>query len=261
MTAFTHRLREWRKYRKMSQLDLALAAEVSQRHLSWLETGKSSPSREMVVKLSNAMEVPLRERNSLLNAAGFTNLYSKLGLSEPAMQPVKNILLEMLKHHEPYPAFVLDRQWNIKLQNQAASNLFELGGPAEHVWQAIDDDGSHNIALLTIHPNGLRQFITNWEEIVGPFIRRLKREATESADPDIMARYEQLLTYIDFDIDDGLSESLLPVLPINYDIGGLQLSLCSVISTFGTAQDITADELRVEVFYPADEATTNYFQK
>ncbi len=261
MTPFTDSLREWRKHRKMSQLDLALSADVSQRHVSWLETGRSAPSREMVVRLSDAMDVPLRERNSLLNAAGFTDVYSEFKLDEPEMTSVKNILTEMLKHHEPYPAFVLDRHWNIKLMNQAATALFELGGPAKHAWQAVNDDGNHNIALLTLHPKGLRQFISNWHEIVGPFVRRLKCEAIESGDPELMTRYKELARYMDNDPGINLSEPLLPMMPINYDIGGVRLSLCSVISTFGTAQDITTDELRVETFYPADKATANYFRK
>ncbi len=258
---FTESLREWRKHRKMSQLDLALAAEVSQRHVSWLETGRSQPSREMVVKLSEAMEIPLRERNSILNAAGFAKLYSERELDDPAMTPVKNILTEMLAHHEPYPAFVLDKQWNIKMQNNAANLLFEMGGPIAHVWDAIDDDDSKNIALLTIHPNGLRQFISNWDEISGPFLRRLKKEALESGDSEVIARYEQLAQYANKEYDERLGESFLPMLPIELELGELKLSLCSVISTFGTAQDITADELRIEAFYPANEQTAKFFRE
>jgi len=257
---FTKNLREWRKLRKMSQLELALAADVSQRHVSWLETGRSQPSREMVLRLSEAMEVPLRERNHILNSAGFTNMYSEKGLDEPSMEPVKNILLEMLEHHEPYPAYVLDRYWNIRMQNQAANIMFNVAGDPDAVWQAIGDNGERNIALLTVHPHGLRQFITNWDQIAGQFMRRLKKEALDSADPAAMTRYDQLADHVEIP-EEPFSEALLPMLPINIDLGGFKLSLCSVISTFGTAQDITADELRVETFYPADEQTAKFFRE
>lgn len=257
---FTNSLREWRKLRKMSQLDLALAADVSQRHVSWLETGRSNPSREMVVRLSDAMQVPLRDRNQFLSAAGFAKMYSERNLDEPAMQPIKNILVDMLAHHEPYPAFVLDRNWDIKMQNQAAGTMFSIVADPEETWAAVGDDGGRNIALLTVHPKGLRQFISNWDDIAGPFIQRLKKEAIDSADPDILKRYQQLASYVDLE-NSSLVDSILPMMPINFDLGGPKLSLCSVISTFGTAQDITANELRVETFYPADEQTAKFFNQ
>ena len=257
---FTTSLREWRKLRKMSQLDLALAADVSQRHVSWLETGRSKPSREMVVRLSDAMEVPLRERNHILSAAGFAKLYSERNLDEPAMEPIKNVLVDMLAHHEPYPAFVLDRNWDIKMQNQAANIMFSIVGDPDETWEAIGDDGSHNMALLTVHPKGLRQFISNWNTIAGPFIQRLKKEAIDSADPDVLKRYEYLASFVEAR-DHPIGEAILPMLPIEIDLGGPKLNLCSVISTFGTAQDITANELRVETFYPADEQTAKFFNE
>lgn len=260
-TSFTNSLRIWRKNRKMSQLDLALAAEVSQRHVSWLETGRSQPSREMVVKLSEAMDVPLRDRNSILNSAGFANLYSDSDLSEPVMEPIADILTDMLAHHEPYPAFVLDRQWNMKMKNQAAGTLFEVLGDPEQVWRDIGDTGEFNIALLTVHPNGLRRFISNWQEIASPFMRRLKKEAIEFGDKSILDRYEQLEKHAGELVDQSADTVLLPVLPLEIDLGGPVLKLCSVISTFGTAQDITANELRIETFYPADEMTRKYFKE
>lgn len=258
-THFTNTLKGWRKVRKMSQLDLALAAEVSQRHVSWLETGRSQPSRDMVVRLTEALEVPLRERNHLLNAAGYTDMYSAKSLDEPTMAPVTSILQDMLQHHEPYPAFVLDRRWNIIMKNQAADMLFEIMGDPEQVWTDIGDDGRHNIALLTVHPKGLRQYISNWDDISGNFVRRLKKEAFESADQELIDFYGRLESYFGEIPADQVHQDLLPVLPIEISLGGPTLSLCSVISTFGTAQDITANELRVETFYPGDEQTRKYF--
>ncbi len=260
-TDFTNNLREWRKLRKMSQLDLALAADVSQRHVSWLETGRSQPSRDMVVKLSEAMDVPLRERNSILNSAGFADLYANRDLSEPSMEPVAHILSDMLAHHNPYPAFVLDRQWNIKMKNEAADTLFDILGDPEQVWRDVGDTGELNIGLLTVHPQGLRQFISNWHEIAAPFMHRLKKEVAEIGDPSMRARYQQLEELVgEIDNSDAKPE-LLPVLPLEIDLGGPVLKLCSVISTFGTAQDITANELRIETFYPADDLTRKYFKE
>lgn len=257
---FTSQLKQWRKSRNMSQLDLALAADVSQRHVSWLETGKSQPSRDMILRLSEAMEVPLRERNHILNSAGYTNMYSEKALDDPSMNAVTAILTDILKHHEPYPAYVLDRHWNIKMKNSAADVLFDVIGDPNEVWNSIGDSGEHNIALLTVHPNGLRRFIRNFDEISGQFIRRLKKEALDSGDPESIERFEQLAQYVELP-DEQTASPMLPVLPIVIDLGGPVLSLCSVISTFGTAQDITTNELRVETFYPADPQTAKFFSE
>lgn len=258
---FTNTLKMWRKTRKFSQLELALEANISQRHVSWLETGKSSPSREMVLKLSEALDVPLRERNSILNAAGFANVYAEKNLEERSMHAFTSVLENIISHHNPYPAFVLDRVWNIKMKNTSAEALFAMLGNPEEIWRAIGDNGQENIALLTVHPNGIRSAISNWDTIIGPFMQRLKREAIDSSDSEVMAHYESLLEHVG-DIDDSNShQALTPVLPIEINLGEITLSLFSVISTFGTAQDITADELKIETFYPSDDETENFFHK
>ncbi len=257
---FTQTLKMWRKARKFSQLDLALEANISQRHISWLETGKSLPSREMVLKLSEALDVPLRERNNILNAAGYANVFAEKGLEEHSMQAFTSVLENILQHHNPYPAFVLDRLWNIKMKNAAANALFEMLGNPEEIWRAIGDSGDENIALLTVHPQGIRNAIANWETIIGPFMQRLKREAIDSGDVEVMAHYESLIEYVgDFNESNTL-HNLIPVLPIEININDIKLSFFSVISTFGTAQDITANELRIETFYPSNSFTTNFFQ-
>lgn len=260
-TDFQGFLKNWRSFRKMSQLDLALTADVSQRHLSWLETGRSHPSREMVLRLSEALEVPLRDRNLLLTSAGFAGIFSQKQLDDPSMQPVLGVLKDMLEHHEPYPALVLDRLWNVKMKNKPADTLLGIIGDADALWQAVGDSGEHNIARLTIHPNGLRQFISNWGAVCGPFIRRLKREALDSGDAEVMEKYLELESIAGEIVDETPNQSLLPVLPLEFELGDLRLSLFSVISTFGTAQDITTDELRIETFYPTDEATTKFFSE
>ena len=259
--SFNSALRHWRKLRKVSQLELALNADVSQRHISWLETGRSQPSKEMVIKLSEAMDIPLRDRNQLLNSAGFSDAYSHSGLDEPSMAPINDILETILTNHEPYPAYVLDRYWNITMQNKASQTMFEVAGDPEAIWQAIGDNGEHNIALLTVHPNGLRNYIQNWDIIISPFIKRLKKEAMESNNPQLQQRYEQLATHInESDMTNSVTpDQLLPVLPIKFGSADSTLNLYSIISTFGTAQDITANELRIETFYPCDKQTAKFF--
>lgn len=252
--------RRWRQFRRLSQLDLALAADVSQRHLSWLETGRSLPSREMVLRLSEALEIPLRERNVLLGAAGYAPVYSESRLDEPAMSPVLDALKRVLDHHEPLPAVVVDRRWNVKMQNRAAERLLAAGGDPWEVMAAIGGGDELNLALLTVHPQGLRRFIVNWDEAGPSFARRLRNEALASGNPDLQAWFERLLEFSGSVAgDDPRMERVLPVLPIELNIEGLELGLFSVISTFGTPLDVTTDELRIEAFYPMDSTTAAFF--
>jgi hypothetical protein len=178
------------------------------------------------------------------------------------MQPIMNVLSRMLDNHEPYPAIVLDRMWNVKMQNRAANILFEVTGDPEELWRQIGDSGEKNIALLCVHPQGLRQFISNWDEVGSLFMRRLKREALESGDDEIMATYEHLESVAGSDCPQGnMADPLMPIIPLEFELGTLRLSLFSVISTFGTAQDITTNELRIESFYPTDEQTAKFFRE
>ncbi len=273
--SFQSMCRQWRRVRQLSQLDLALAAEVSQRHVSWLETGRSQPSREMVIRLSEAMNIPIRERNQLLKSAGFSAIYSESSLNDPIMTPVMNALNHVLKNHDPLPAVVVDRFWNVKKQNQAAELLLGLGQANDLQHEITNAQGELNIALLTLHPRGLRQYVTNWAQAAPAFIQRLKEEAIASGDPAVKEAFTSYIHMAQTDSgdtsrspsgrkkkgDEGLAipGRLLPILPLNLDIDGLELSLFSVISTFGTPQDITTDELRIEAFYPADDATEAFF--
>lgn len=258
--SFPSLCRQWRQFRKLSQLELALAANVSQRHLSWLETGRSQPSRDMVVRLSDALEIPLRERNTLLRCAGFAAAYSESRLEDQAMAPVLDALKRVLEHHEPLPAVVVDRYWNLKRTNKAADLLLDIRGDRDAMLAAVSYDGEPNLALLTLHPRGLRPYIANWQQAAPAFIRRLRSEALAAGDATLR---ERLAAYIELagpmDNCDTVNESLLPVLPLELDINGLQLSLFSVISTFGTPQDVTTDELRIETFYPTDAKTAAFF--
>lgn len=252
--------RQWRQTRKLSQLDLALAANVSQRHVSWLETGRSMPSREMVVRLSEAMEIPLRERNLLFRAAGYSYSYSETELDEPAMQPVREALQHVLDHHEPLPAVVIDRFWNVKMKNSAALLLLGLATDLEPLLDEFSETDEINLALLTLHPKGLRRYITNWDQAASAFLRRLHSEALALGDEQVHAQFARLSSLAGTLADESSSiQSQLPVLPLEMNINGTELSLFSVISTFGTPQDITTDELRIEAFYPTDESTAQFF--
>jgi len=253
--------RQWRQLRKLSQLDLALTADISQRHVSWLETGRSRPSREMVIRLSDALEIPLRERNVLLQSAGFSAVYNESRLDEPVMAPVLEALRHILEHHEPFPAVVVDRFWNIKKKNRAADLILGIDGDPQALLQRIGAEEEINLALLTLHPEGLRPYISNWQQIAPAFARRLKSEALASGDAKVQQRFARFLELAELtDTDHPVDANLLPVLPLEFKVGELELSLFSVISTFGTPQDITTDELRIETFYPTDAKTEAFFR-
>lgn len=253
-------LKNWRRIKKMSQLDLALIAGVSQRHLSWLETGRSQPSREMVLKLSEALDISMRETNSMLNSAGFTSAYTEMDLNDPEMAPIKNILEEIIAHHAPYPAFVLDRHWNLLMQNKSGLMIFDMMGEGDDIWQRIGDEKNKNFARLFVHPEGMRRFVRNWDQVVGPFARRLYKEVMENNDVEGQEILEGLAEFMDT-TEEPSSLDLLPTLPVEIMVGDQVLNLSSVISTFGTAQDITAQELRVETFYPMDQSTSEFFKQ
>jgi transcriptional regulator with XRE-family HTH domain len=261
--SFESEFSRWRKHRKISQLDLSLEANVSQRHISYLETGRSKPSRDMLIKLCDVLLIPFRERNYLLSLAGYSAIYKERSLDTPAMQPVLKALDSMLTAHNPLPAIVVDRFWTVIKQNDAASKWFNLVLNRPELKPLLEQETSLNVALLSLHPDGLRQFITNWEQVVPAFVRRLQQELNESGDQAVKQR---LVEYLNLSglaelPDNSYQEDLTPILPLNMRIDGQDLSMFSIISTIGTPQDITADELRVESFYPADEQTTAFFDE
>jgi transcriptional regulator with XRE-family HTH domain len=257
-TAFPQLCRQWRQLRRLSQLDLAERAEVSQRHLSWLETGRSKPSRGMVLRIAEALEIPLRERNKLLHAAGFAPHYRESALTEAAMAPVRDALARVLAHHEPFPALVVDRKWNRVMGNAASDLMLSLAGAKS----ATDDEAIPvNLAAATLAPNGLRRYIRNADVALPMFVQRLRAEAQASGQAETIAYVEALIRAAgDLPCPRESAAPLLPVLPLELDIDGLRLSLFSVMSTFGTPQDITADELRIEAFYPMDDTTRAFFE-
>jgi transcriptional regulator with XRE-family HTH domain len=252
-TAFGPLLRDCRRARKLSQLGLATHAEVSQRHLSFLESGRAQPSREMVLQLAQALDLPLRERNRLLLCAGFAGVYPERRLEAADMQPARDALEILIRHHLPWPAIVVDRAWNLLMQNTAVPTVFGVLGDLEEMWQRVCGGGARNVLKLTLHQDGLRPFIVNLEAIAPPLLARTAHEALSH--PETQAVLDEVLAYPGLPrqlrtID--LRHSRLPVLPTHFRVGTTDLKLFSMITTFGTPLDVTTDELRVESFFPVD---------
>ncbi len=251
--SFGEVLRETRGARKLSQLDLAVEAGISQRHLSFLESGRARPSRGMVLQLAESLELPLRNRNRLLVAAGFAPVFPQRPLDSEAMAPVRQALERLLAHHEPYPALVMDRSWNILMTNRAFDRLGALQGDPEQMWQRVCGDGPRNMLKLTFHPQGLRPLISNMAEVGSHLLARARLEALE--EPSVAKLLDEILAYPDTPLRWKTAEPVShppPVLPAQMRLGDARLNLFTMLSTFGTPQDITTDSLRVEHLFPAD---------
>ena len=250
-----------RSERKLSQLELACEADVSQRHLSYLETGRSRPSRAMVMALGRAMDISLREQNMLLQAAGFAAQFAQRPLDHPDMEAINGALTRVLEHHLPYPAVVIDRRWNLLRSNAAMNTLIALAGNPDELWARTCPDGSKNMARLTLHPEGIAANIINAAEAVPLFLHRLRSDAVASGDASELAFVQDLFEMVPPElrqlVHDQREQALLPVLPLVMEAGGMRVSLFTTITTFGTPQDVTTDDMRIELFYPADEATRN----
>jgi transcriptional regulator with XRE-family HTH domain len=247
-------LRQWRERRRMSQLTLAIEADISSRHLSFLETGRSRPSREMVLLLAEVLDVPPRARNDLLAAAGYASLYRESRLDAPEMSQFRRALDFILRQQEPYPAIVLDRYWNILLGNEGTARFMGLWMDS----QAIDALGTPNGLRLICHPQALRPYIVNWETTAAALIQWLHRDLLRSADPGMRLLLDELLSYpgvprnwrtLDLDAPTA------PFLAIEMQKGATHLKFFTTLTTLGTPYDITLHELRIESFFPADEAT------
>jgi transcriptional regulator with XRE-family HTH domain len=243
-------LREWRKVRRMSQLDLALRMDVSARHVSRVESGRAQPSRPMVTRLADALDMPLRERNGLLSAAGYAREYPERGLDTPEMAEVRRAIDFIVAHHEPYPAFVMNRRWDVLLASRGAARLAEfLIGGSRHA----------NMLLQFFDPEDLRSAVVNWEEVAGDLIRHLHDEiAAQPGDGEARALLERVLGYPGVPSgwatrDPGGMPP--PLLTVEFRKDGRSLRFFSTVTTFGTPRDVTVEELRIECAFPADEAT------
>ncbi|MBB4932980.1 transcriptional regulator with XRE-family HTH domain [Lipingzhangella halophila] len=245
-------LREWRKHRGLSQLDLAIQAEVSTRHVSFVETGRTLPSRSMVLHLAKHLRVPLRQRNRLLVAAGYAPVYQERPLDGPDLAMARETIQQVLHGHEPYPALALDRRWNILLSNAAAGVFLEGADPAL-LGPPV------NMMLLGLHPDGLAPRLLNLPEIRGYLLPRLAQQVHRSGDPDLSQLYEELLSYGP-PVEPADPDPAAVALTIRIDHHGTELRLFSTVTTFGTAFDITLSEIAMESYFPADEATAAFLR-
>jgi transcriptional regulator with XRE-family HTH domain len=251
-------LREWRRRRRMSQLDLALEADISTRHLSFLETGRASPSRDMVLHLAEQLDVPLRERNVLLVAAGYAPMFRARRLDDPMLAPARAAVEQVLAGHEPYPALAVDRHWNLIAANRAVAPL--LQGVAAWLLQP-----PVNVLRAALHPEGLAPHTVNLFEWRTHLLARLRRQVELTADPVSAELLRELEAYPPSRAGPAPSAAAeaaaMVALPIKLRTQtGTILSLFGTITVFGTPVDVTLSELALECFYPADAATARWLQ-
>lgn len=252
-------LRDWRQRRRMSQMELALEAGVSTRHLSFVETGRSRPSAEMVLHLAERLDVPLRERNELLLAAGFAPQYTARDFEDPALREVREAVGRVLAAHEPYPAIAVDRYWNLVASNEALGPVLE-GVASELLVPPV------NTIRLALHPDGVAPRIINLGEYRTDLIERLERAARLTGDPELAELHEEMLGYPGPDAPDETGRPAGAAVAVGLRLAPApgsdapELSFFSTITTFGTAVDVTVSELALEAFFPADAQTAEYLR-
>jgi transcriptional regulator with XRE-family HTH domain len=258
-------LRRWREARHLSQLELALEAEVSARHISFLETGRATPSREMVLTLAEVLEVPLRERNVLLQAAGYAPVYRETNLDDPRMSHVRAAVELILKQHEPHSAIAFDRHQDIIMANSTFTGMLDAVLPDEPIKLEplkVSAPPRLNLLRLTFDPTKMRKLIINWEPIAKAMLNEAFRSAAWARDEEMEKLLAEILSYPgvptrwrepDFEAPRAL------ILPIEMDVGGKVARMFSTVTTVGRPQDVTLEELHIEAFYPADEESKSLF--
>jgi transcriptional regulator with XRE-family HTH domain len=249
-TTFGEALKSWRHRRDLSQLDLALDADVSARHISYLETGRARPSREMVLQLAQTLGLPLRARNELLAQAGFAAEFQQSPLEGASLDSMRAALARMLTNHAPLPALICDRHWNLVDTNASAQAL--LAGLAA-------GSGERNLIRLIVAEGPARALVVNWAEVVRDLTQRLRLEVMRSGGEPILRELLELAQRVRPSGDDGGEPTAQPFVPVQLRIGAQTLSLLSVLAEFGTPRDITISDLRIELFFPADRETERYF--
>jgi transcriptional regulator with XRE-family HTH domain len=254
-------LRFWRERRGLSQLDLAGEVETTQRHLSFLESGRAAPSREMVLRLAGVLGLPLRQQNALLLAAGFAPAWSENDLSAPELARVNRALDLMLAQQEPFPAFVVDRRWNLLRANAGGARLSEfLLGPAP---TSAAPTERPNLAVALVSPEGMRPHIVNWEDVALYFLRGVQADAIADGTRETADLLRRLLAFPDLPALSRVlppAQGQAPVLIIHFRRGDTSLRLFTTIATLGTAHDVTLEEIRIESFFPQDDETARIFE-
>lgn len=251
-SSFGALLRHWREARRYSQLDLALEANISSKHVSFLETGRNQPSRQMIIRLSNAMDIPLRDRNLMLTAAGFANAYTETALGTSEVSQVDDALDRIMCKHEPYPVIIVDGNWTVVRQNRGGAKLARLFLGSEPVQ-------AQNAFDILFSESGLQPFVQNWESLSSVLLLRLFRETLAASDnsrkldlfrrieamPTTPKNWRQLASRLPFG----------PTIDLSLRKGDLEASFFTTVTTFGTPQDVTLQELRIESYFPSDEST------
>jgi len=259
---FAAALRYWRGKRGYSQLRLSTESHISQRHISFLESGRSQPSKELILKLGTVLDIPLRQRNVMLLAAGFAPAYQERKLSDPELQSVKQALDFMLAQQAPYPALVVDRLWNLVMSNGPAALMIRwlLDMPDS---QPMPREGV-NVLKLILDPAGIRKHLRNWQDVCADLLHWIQREAmSDGPGSEATLLLEELLAFPGIKAvsqTPNLDTRALPFLAMQIDKDGVELNLFTSIATMGTPHDVTVHELRIESFFPADETTAAWFK-
>ena len=250
VTAFGRNMKQWRRQRGLSQLDLAVRADISQRHVSFLETGRSRPRVDVVLKVAEALQVPLRDRNILLEAAGLAAAYPEISLSDEAAAPFYAAIRQMIESHEPYPAFVINRWWELVDANEAGRRFFPQSS-----------DRPVDLVDAFLAPGPTRDTIENFSVVGWTFLRRLRREVADSGpDERLQELLERAETYMkNFPVDTETPGSELVACP-HFRIGDQVIKTVSMVARFGAAREVTLDELRVELIFPSDEEGEAFFR-
>ncbi len=257
MSAVGPLLSEYRKRNRLSQLELSLLADVSSRHISFIETGRSRPSRAMLMRLADVLELPHKDSNLLLNSGGYAAAYSELDLNSEAMQPVRATLGLILENHNPYPALVMDGNYNLLMANQAQQNLMALALGQDHQLP------TNNLLMALFREDMFRPLIANWEVVASHLLRRLRRQVLAYDSEPHKALYQRILA---LDPPKNWQQPAEvgedgPMLTLNFSLDGITLSMFTTLSQFGTALDTGMEELLIESYFPADKASEQFFSK
>jgi len=264
-------LRHWRNVRGRNQLDLSIETGVSQRHISFIESGRSIPSRQTLLEIAQVLDVPLRERNTLLVSAGYAPVFSEGAWNSSQMQSVTKALERILRQHEPFPALVMDRYWNVLMTNQSAPRFFN------RFIDMSERKGPRNMLHLVFDPDGMRPFVEHWDEVASSLLYRVRTEATgRVVDEKTRELVAALLAYPGgkalsaeqtqtrsrrsdfgqtFEINSAAGGPVLPIIPLSFRKDETVLNYFSMVTTVGTPQTVAAQELRIETMFPADEET------
>ena len=245
-------LRHWRDLRGRSQLDLSLDTGISQKQISFVESGRSVPGRQTLMTIAEALDIPLRDRNNLLLAAGYAPMFSEAAWDSVEMTSVTKALTRMLRQHEPFPALVMDRYWNVLMTNEAAPRFFGC------FFDMAARQGPRNMLHLMFDPQGMRPFVANWEDVAKSLFERVYRESIgRVVDGRTKALLAELLAYPDVKSEwkNPVATGFMPTIPLGFVRGDRVLNYFSMVTTVGTPQTVAAQELRLECMFPADEAT------